>query len=261
MLPKLWLLLIWITVGAAPSLFAQKTLVFASDAYMPYNGDPKQVEQGYVIELLREIFPLPQFRIEYRLMPYALALAEVREGKIHGTICASPSEAPELIFPQEPCGIGVLTFYTRRGNPWHYRGMDSLNTIRLGVISGYCYGPEVNAYVKQNSGDSKKISLLYGDKALDLSAQMLRRGQIEVLLETESVFNYRVRLLKLNPQDFVNAGALTKEENFYVAFSPIHPETKTLAKQWDDGLRSLRQSGKLGKILERYGVKDWVAKS
>jgi len=43
----------------------------------------------------------------------------------------------------------------------------------------------------------------------------------------------------------------------YIAFSPFFKQSKTYAKILSDGIIKYRKNGKLQKILNKYGLKDW----
>ena len=52
------------------------------------------------------------------------------------------------------------------------------------------------------------------------------------------------------------AGELGDSEVF-IAFSPAKKESAEYAKILTDGLKKLRETGELKKILAKYGLEDW----
>ena len=49
------------------------------------------------------------------------------------------------------------------------------------------------------------------------------------------------------------------KRHLYVGFSPTHPkESREMASIFESGIMKLRKSGKLDKILNKYGLHDWV---
>jgi len=55
-------------------------LLVLSDPWCPYNCQPDSDKPGYVVEMLREIFPPPTWQLKYQIVPWDRALQQVREG-------------------------------------------------------------------------------------------------------------------------------------------------------------------------------------
>jgi polar amino acid transport system substrate-binding protein len=136
-----------------------------------------------------------------------------------------------------------------------------LNEVNLAIISDYSYSEALDAYIRKNKSDSKKITVLTGDTALDQGIRMLEKGRVDVVIEDESVYAGKLALMKIDPATFPQVGADSKGDMIYVAFSPHESKKATSAQhaaQWDDGIKKLRASGELAKVLTKYGLKDWA---
>ncbi len=55
-----------------------------------------------------------------------------------------------------------------------------------------------------------------------------------------------------------SAGQVGAPEPVFIAFSPANPRAKEYARILDEGMKKLRSSGRLEKILGKYGIKDWA---
>jgi polar amino acid transport system substrate-binding protein len=86
----------------------------------------------------------------------------------------------------------------------------------------------------------------------------LQAGRVDAYVEVPVVFWSQVDRMGISRDSFAVAGNLGKADPIYVAFSPAKPESKELAKTLSDGIRALRKSGDLAKILAKYGVADWT---
>jgi polar amino acid transport system substrate-binding protein len=253
-----WLtfLLSFFALSSAP-LLAQTTLTVRADYWAPYNGNPGEKPPGYVVEMMEAIYAPLKVKIDYQLMPWTRAVDEAGKGKVQAVIGALKADAPQLTFPQEPCGKSSIGFYTLASDAWVFSGPDSLTGKTLGVIADYSYSEQLDAYIKQHRADTKKISFTTGDSALEQSIQMLRRGRIGVFVEDLNVFEAKRAKLGLKKEDFRLAGQDNESSPIYVAFAPNLPETAKLVADWDAGVKRLRASGELAKILATYGLTDW----
>ena len=239
-------------------LVAGQVISLRADIWYPFNGQPDDPKPGYVVEILRTVFEPKGYKIDYQIMPWKRAIAEGEKGTIQGIIGASKTDAPTYTYPEETIGVSDSFFFVKKGSAWKYTGIDSLKGKLLGIASGYCYSDPLDSYIQANAGNPKLIDESSGDSPLELGIKKLKAGRIEVFVEMEVVFWAEVDRMGLSRDDFVCVGALGKPENLFVAFSPVKPESKELAAVFTEGLRSLRKSGELAKILSRYNVKDWA---
>ncbi|KPA16759.1 ABC transporter periplasmic substrate binding protein [Candidatus Magnetomorum sp. HK-1] len=233
-------------------------LILVADNWCPYNCDPDSGQKGYMIDLAEAILAEAGHSIEYKAINWSRSIIKSREGKYHGIIGAVKAEAPDFIFPEKPLGLAKNKFWVKKGDPWRYSGVDSLKNRWLGIIKDYDYGKKINKYIEEKKG-SLAVQIRSGDDALDVLIKKLENGRINVLNEDRNVFMHKINELKKNDL-FDDAGDdLTSVETSYVyiAFSPFFKQSKTYAKILSDGIIKYRKNGKLQKILNKYGLKDW----
>ncbi len=133
--------------------------------------------------------------------------------------------------------------------------MDSLEKAAIGVIKDYSYGEIFDKYVKDNSKNSKRIQIVFGADAFKSNSKKLMIGRLTAFVEDKMVaFSY---LKKMGMTDKVTIAGELSKDNVYIAFSPKRKTSKKYAKILSDGMVRLRKSGKLNKILAKYGLKDW----
>ena len=104
--------------------------------------------------------------------------------------------------------------------------------------------------------DKGAVFLSSGETPLERNVDRLKQGNLDVVIEDQYVFHY---FMKTHHAQFRNAGALGREK-VYIALSPSLPESPAVARALDEGLRDLRASGELEKILTFYGIQDWESK-
>jgi polar amino acid transport system substrate-binding protein len=243
--------LLW---SVAPAGLAEESILrIRADAWMPFNGDPKADRPGYVVELARMIFEPAGVKVDYQLMPWTDALGAARKGEIDAVIGANPAEAEGLLLPKRSAGTPRVGLFVKKDNPWKYDNLQSLNSVRLGVISGYSYWDTFDAFLKTDRGS--QVVFFEGEKPLSEGIAQLKSGKIDVMAETLAVFVWTVRSEGGSPADY-RVAFLQAGEAIYVAFAKNATGQKH-AEIFDQGLERLRKSGELATLLKRYGLSDW----
>ena len=232
------------------------TITIRADSWPPFNADPNDPLPGYGIEILKAIFEKQGYKIDYQLMPWTRALEEVKSGKYDGAIGAAVDDARDFVFPSEPIAVITNTFFAKKGSTWTYAGLSSLEKIKLGTIESYPYTPEIDEYVNANK-KSDKVQAVSGDNAVVTNIKKLQAGRIDVVLECPQVMNWTLKTMGIAEGDVVPVGKVEQSDQIFVAFSPAKPESKKYAEMLSDGIKQLRASGELKKILDKYNAQDW----
>jgi len=234
-----------------------EVIKLSADAYYPFNGDPSSEHPGYMIEMARAILEPLGHKVEYSVMPWARAIREAQAGKIDGVVAAGKGEVPTFVFPDEPQGILRDAIFTLKENGWRYKGVESLQSLSLGYISDYSYGPTFDAYIAAHKGEKERLHANTGDGALLQNVEMLRRGRITGVFSNPEVF-YATLMKEHLPADAFRLAVVGPDPDpAYIAFSPKSPKAAYYAKAISDGTRKLRESGELRNILAHYGIEDW----
>ena len=241
---------------AAESNADSATITIVADDWCPYNCDPDSENPGYAIEAAAEIFEKAGYQIKYEYVPWTRAIEGVLDGTYAGAVGAAKGDIPSAVFPEEPLGYYGNYLFVRKGNTWQYTGLDSLKKIRLGVIGDYYYSDEINAYIEANK-DNPNVDVIYGNNAVELNLQKLLGNKIDVYIEDSNIVFYTVKSAGLDVEKLEVAGVIGDPEAFYIAFSPLNPESKKWADILSKGIQELRDSGRLNEILQRYGLMDW----
>jgi len=239
----------------SPLVMMADTITLKADSWMPYNGDGK-AETGYMLDIAKVIFEAKGHKIVYALVPWERALTENRSGKCNAVIGASPEDAPDFVYPAEEQGESVQLFCVKSGSPWKFASVDSLKTIKLGVIKDYTYVKAVDDYIK---AFPSSVVFATGDNALQGNLTKLTQGELGAVMDDRSVLKYTIAKMNLQGKvAFTTAtGDVVKPSKLYIAFSPKNPKSPEYAKLLAEGMVALRTSGELQKILGKYGLSDW----
>ncbi|MEZ7198035.1 substrate-binding periplasmic protein [Pseudodesulfovibrio karagichevae] len=246
-----WLALALCVVSSAYA----ESLVVASDEWCPYNCGSGDEREGYAVDVLRAIFEPAGIAVDYRIMGWERAVEEARRGHVEAVIGATTDEAVGFVFPDEPIGVDFFAFYVRAGDPWRYVAPDSLRGKSLGVPAGYTLASAIEKY----SEDPKNKLDLYRagrERPSEHNLQLLMEGRLDVVGDEAQVVCYLAHSMGLL-KSIEYAGNDGDHVKLYIAFSPADTRSARHAALFDEGIRSLRESGRLAAILDRYGLTDW----
>lgn len=231
------------------------TISIVADEWCPYNCAPGGDKPGFMIEIAEKTLGAAGHTIDYKNMPWSRAIDESRKGKFDAIVGAAKDDAPDFVYPGEALGISGSIFAVRKGDTWKYTGIPSLAGHAVGVIQDYSYDDDFDKYVETNAKDSAKVQVAAGESALETNIKKLEAKRVDAIVEDHSVLNYALSQMG-KAGAFDVAGELGDSEVF-IAFSPAKKESAEYAKILTDGLKKLRETGELKKILAKYGLEDW----
>jgi len=232
-----------------------KSVSIRADVWYPINGVPDSAQPGYMIELAQMILKEHGYTVDYKASPWERSLADVRKGKYDCVVGAYTDDAPDFLFPAIPWGKIESTFYVKKGNSWKYDGIKSLMAVKVGTIGGYAYSDDFDAYVEANK-TSGRVQIIKGNNALENNIKKLLAGRIDSVIESHLVMEAKLKEMGKSAE-IMGAGLLAEADNMYIACSPAKAQSKQLVQWFTEGLKKLRASGELQKVLSKYGLSDW----
>jgi len=228
------------------------TLTLVADDWCPYNCSEKGTPPGFLVEFAREIFSAAGHTVEYKVVPWARAVEEVKAGRYTALLGAVPEEAPELVYPGRPAWHSVDGFYVKKGNPWRYTGKESLLKVTLGAIIDYGYGGGIQEYVEEHGSDPKRVQLSSGEEPLHVNVRKLLAGRVDVVVEDTAVMDHYASNQQLGEK--IELAGTSEPQPVYISFSPKESKAKEYSALLSKGLEELEKSGAGAKILKRYGI-------
>ena len=246
----------FVTVAIFASLFSgnvfSDTVSIRADEWFPVNGQPDSDKPGYMIELAKAVFEEAGHTVDYKIMPWERALDSVRKGDHDCVVGAYKEDAPDFIFPDVNWGLDSTGFFVKSDNSWQFTDLNSLLDKRVGIINGYAYGEDFDAFVTANP---TVFSGLGGSDALDKNIRKLSAGRVDVLVESPNVM--RAKLQEMGVSNVKQAGTLGEPAEMFIACSPAKASSQSYIKLVNEGTGKIRASGKLSSIMQRYGMSDW----
>lgn len=252
-----------VIVIAALALCSASALAWAdvislrADPWCPYNCDPAAEHPGILIEIAKVVFERAGHQIDYRILNWARAKLETKNGTINGAVgmAKDADTMPEYVFGENELAVSQFCYFVRDGYAWQFQGVPSLETEVLGVLTGYGYYTDLDAYIERNKG-TPKVEAVGGDDPLKPNINKLIRNRLTVVVEDRLVMEYTLKQMELTGK-VKSAGCVDFMDKVHIAFSKANPKSPEYAKILSDGVAQLRQSGELKKILDAYGVSDW----
>ncbi len=253
------LFVVFYYLAAPSSATAQgdSVITIAADSWCPINCARPESRLGVGIDLAKAVFEPLGFKIEYKIMPWSEALDKVRAGEIDAVIGASRYDDAKLIFPRYHIYDISDDFYVLKGNSWRFQGVHTLKGRKLGIIEDYGYGPAISEYIRNNKTKPELIQQATGDKALLDNIRKLQNREIDVIVETRPVMEYTIS--KIQPggrrlDDKIEWAGSSPQAPVFLAFSPSLAQSKTMAAQFDAGIKRLESEGKLEGFYRAYGL-------
>lgn len=232
-----------------------ETILIKSDKWCPFSCNPKTSkdnQQGFIAEVAKIIFEKKGHNIVFQIDTWTNSIESVRFGVATAIAATTKTDAPDFIYPKKIMGNNKVCFYVLAKDSWEFTNFNSLKNRKIGTIESYNYSAELLSYIREHP---ESIFKTHDENPLMKNINNLYEGKINTIVENPFVFNY-ITENKKNRDNFEEAGCM-EGDALYMAFSPKNPRSKEFAKILDDGIEELRKSGILGKIIEKYYLKDW----
>lgn len=235
---------------SSPSL-SSSAVKIATDPWCPYICINGEGASGMFVEIVEQSFAENGYLVDFVWLNWARAIAEVREGRIQGIIGAYKTDVPDFIFGKEHLLESQMCFFTSQDNDWTFRNIESLSSREIVVVKSYSYGSELDQYIVHNEDSGKQnITSVYGMETISKRLKLLEKRKIDTLVEDKLVMA-KVNKNRKPEAQLRQAGCLPPEK-VYLAFSPNSNLSPRLSRAFDKGVQSLKQSGKLQQIINKY---------
>lgn len=232
-----------------------KNLILKSDLWCPYACDEKAVNKGIVVDVVTAILEKKGYKITYSNVNYARALKENRDGEIDGVVGCAKEDAPDFIFPKTHQSEAIYQYFTLKNSNFKFVDFDSIKNKKIGVINSYTYDVTTTELVSKKHPSFVVVS---GDLGLGQLLKMLENHNIESFVEAGYVFSSYLIENKIDLNKYKLAGTPKQvPQKITVGFSPKKADSKKLADYIDIGMKELKRSGELNKILAKYNLKKW----
>lgn len=204
------------------------TINLAATDWCPYACLKDSHKQGIAYDYMVYIMRQHSITVSVISYPWSRAIQEVKNGHSHGLLTAVPSEAPNLLFTQQPMMNYQMCFFGLPGSRWRFNGSQSLSTVALGVVADYGYGEPLDSFIADYRNTN--VARLAGGNSIKRLTTLLEMGRIDALIEDVNVMNWY--LIQQNKTPLVKLGCLSQRP-FYMALAPEIPWANELIKILD----------------------------
>ncbi|RFP15905.1 MULTISPECIES: ABC transporter substrate-binding protein [unclassified Duganella] len=247
-----WFAAMGVACAAQPAGAADAIVVVAPDYWCPFSCKAGAAHEGFTIDILRAVFVPLGRQVNYENLNYARALLGVRTGRYTATSPTYKDEAPDFIYPATPISRNRYCFYTAPDSHWLYKNAASLAGQRVGIVQGYTYGKEIDQAVVQKTA---AFEVNYGEDLTYRLARKLLLGRLDSFVEDENLVSYT---MAMHADVRLRQAGCAPVSYSYFALSPALPESRALAREFDEGIARLHESGQLERIMKTYGLHDWM---
>lgn len=256
------LCLLLLTVLLTSQKLHSESLTIATGDGRPYifaeGGTIAQQQPGFSIEIVQAAARLLNWDITFSIQPFSRQISGTRAGRYDAAMAMFPGDAPSFVFPKQAIATARNCFYKKSQSPFRYTNTTSLDMISLAVTNGYTYGGETHKalddYIARN-GLGNIITIAGQDKNVaERLIAMLKANRIDAFIEAEAVVAYHLQEKRITG---IKIAGCTPTLSAFLAFSPEIKNSERRAAEFDRAVESLRSSGELKKILDRYSITDW----
>ncbi|NRB36996.1 MAG: transporter substrate-binding domain-containing protein [Pseudomonadales bacterium] len=194
------------------------TISLRADSWYPFNASPESKKPGYMIEIASMAWQEAGHKVDYQLMDWDKSLAQVNSGETDCIVGVLKSEAPDLIFPKLDMGSSDIAFFAKflKYN-WKFNGVQSFESMRIGVVEDYSYSTEIDQYVRKHA-DTNKVVIAKGEQPLSDLIHLLEAEKIDLVLENPAVFKAQARKMQSSLR-YERLDMLGDAESLYIACS------------------------------------------
>ena len=123
---------------------------------MPLHLREQTPEQGFLTAHVTALLAKQNIKVTITFSPWTRITKSVQAGE-SGLVTQTRSEAPEQWTTRIPIVLHQNFFYTRSDSTWRYQGINSLKSLRLGIVENYGYEDKLDIYLKTKETKTQKL--------------------------------------------------------------------------------------------------------
>lgn len=210
--------------------------------------------RGFIVDVVDAALRLEKIPYSLEFRPWLRAMAETESGKFDGLLTPTVDSYPQFNYHQEAVGYQEYCLYSRLDTNWQYRSFNDLYGKRLAFLKDSGFGAlddflvanreRINVYEFPDSGD-------YAQRLFSF----LEKDRADVVIITSDVFQFETQQGTI-PRQFRTVGCLGPEK-LSIGLTKADPtRSKLIGNALDRGLKTLRKTGQMQKLLARYGISN-----
>lgn len=237
-----------------PSRATAGPLTIISDPYPPFGYVKEGEIVGFTVELIKLLQKRTGIAGKFVMYPWARAYEMAQQEKDILIYQLTYTKERERLFQL----VGPI--YHATDSLWKLksrkdvvvRNLEDAKQFRVGTVRDYF----THKYLLERGfEEGKNLDAVHDD---DINVQKLAAGRIDLMFIDELVFNYRVKALGYNRDDFDKTLSVISHDE-YIAFSrKTSPE---VVSRFAKALEAMKKDGSYNSLLRKYGVQPAEGKT
>jgi len=246
---KLMLRNLWIIVALACLFFApvqaQEKITLTTLDWEPYIGQSLK-KQGYVAEIIREVFKRSGYEVEMKFTPWARAVYLAKEGFVDGYFPEYyADEIKAFAMFSDPFQGGPLGFFKQKDRDISFNTLKDLMSYKIGVVRDYINTKEFDQadYLTKEAVNDDLTNL-----------KKLIAGRIHLMVGDQFVGLYLMEKNQLEGRENIEFMMPPLElKDLYLCISRKTPDADKKLAAFNKGLKEITEDGTLKQILTDHG--------
>lgn len=249
------LLLFFVLIFAVRAAEPVKTVLVVSDDWCPFSCEADSAERGILVDIVEEILAANGLLVEYQTLPWYRARHLVETGEASVALGLAEVTTSKLLRNDEPLYRDETVLIWRRGEGQRYTGPQVLENYRVGVSASNNFDSrgDLDRYLDDRRSRGTGITALFEEASTSSLILMLMSGRIDVFLaDIQAISRVLEATGQLDQVDIVETG---KGNNLYAGVTPSD-EGREYARIIDEGISSLKASGRMIELLDKYDLNN-----
>lgn len=240
---RIVLLCISLLMGAAPALAEEVRLT--NGEWPPYLGQTLP-HQGIASRIVAEAFALEGIEVHWDFYPWARSLMLAQRGQRTGSaVWLRSEERDKDFYVSDPVVDSSYYLFHRKDHPLDWHEVQDLKGLQIGGANGFDYGPTFQQAEAEGTLNVRRQS------NEELGLRQLLAGRIDVFPMDKTVafdmlhqhFSAAERAqLTFHPKPL-------RSDTLHLMLSRAVPGNAELIARFNEGLKQLRDSGKIAQYL------------
>jgi polar amino acid transport system substrate-binding protein len=236
-----------LSCASASFAHAETITLVSEDNWYPYAALKDGKISGFAVDVIEAAYAKMNIKVEFISAPYSRCLMLTKTGRALGCFDSlnDVTLAPDFLFHHEPLFKATIGIYASSKNQLTSVNVPDLDGRIVGVTHEYTYGDAIE--------NDKKIVREVAPSDLSNLRKLLKARSEFSLVYTRIVDYLQVAY----PDEFkgkIRQVGVAFEDNLYVSFSKIWPDSKRYANLLDQGLVSIRADGTYKKLEQKWAT-------
>jgi polar amino acid transport system substrate-binding protein len=212
-------------------------IVVATDVWEGYTSKD---ERGYYIDLLKVIFPAPEYSLKFEFVPFKRSLRMLKSADADILLGAYPADVPVELLAKYPTNSDSIGAVVSKELAVNWKGLESLTDKVVVAKNAYGFDRYFKTPIKYSEKDNLRSML-----------QMLKRGRVDAVLDYQKDIKLIWSQLELDEHFVVIDGVII--ENVYIGFASDRVDLK---QHYEKAFLRLYQSGKIRKMILKHKLAE-----